>query len=312
MSARSDGDTWRGFFLALVAYLAWGILPLYFKALELVPTHEVIAHRVIWSVPVALLILVLLGRTAELRAALVAPRVVAMAGVTAGLVSINWGTYVWAVQNGQVLETALGYYINPLFSIFLGAVLLGERLSLRQWGAVALAAAAVAVLTWEAGRLPLVAMTLTVSWGFYAYFKRALPIGPAQGFTLEVMVLTPFALLWLGWLWWNEGLSITLRDTAGVDWALILGTGIITTVPLMLYGAGARLLRLSTIALMQYIAPTLGMVIAVFVFHEPFSGARVVAFPLIWLALALYSSEFWRLRGGGGPAPRPADSPRDI
>ena len=310
----STGDSPRGFALALGAYGLWGVLPLYFAALAQVPSHEVLAHRVLWSVPVALLILLWLGRTADLRAALRTPRMVGMAMVTAALVSVNWGTYVWAVQTGHVLETALGYYINPLFSILLGALLLGERLSARQWGAVALAACAVAVLTWEAGRLPLVALVLTVTWGFYAYFKRTLPIGPAQGFALEVIVLSPFAA---GWLVWLAQQGAAAAPVAGLGtWALLAGTGIITTVPLMLYGAGARLLRLSTIAVMQYVSPTIAMLLAVFVFGEAFEGARVVAFPLIWAALALYSSELWRLRHGagvaGGPAPRPAAPPRDI
>jgi len=292
--ALSAGDTPRGFAFALAAYLLWGGLPLYLKALEHVPTLEVLAHRVIWSVPVALAVLLVLGRTRDLRTAFMTPRMLVMAGVTAVLVSINWGVYVWSIQNGQALEAALGYYINPLFSIFLGAVLLGERLSWRQWAAVALAVAAVAVLTWEAGRLPLVALTLTLSWGLYAFFKRSLPIGPNQGFTLEVVLLTPFALGYLIWLHMRGALFIA--QAGAVDVALLLGCGVITAVPLMIYANGAKLLRLSTIAIMQYLTPTMVFLIAVFVFAEPFGQARAIAFPMIWVALILYSSEIVRLR----------------
>ena len=294
LSPLSAGDTRRGFGFALSAYLLWGMLPLYLKALDHVPLAEVLAHRIIWSVPVALLILLALGRTADLRAALVAPRVLGMAMVTSALVSVNWGAYVWSIQSGQAVEAALGYYINPLFSILLGAVILGEKLSARQWLAVALAAAAVALLTIEAGRLPLLALTMTFSWGLYALFKRALPVGPNQGFTLEVMILTPFALIGMVWLQGQGALHV--MQAGALDIALLLGCGVITAVPLMLYANGAKGLTLSTIAIMQYITPSMIFLIAIFVFGEPFEGARVVAFPMIWAALALYSTEILRRR----------------
>ncbi|HHX91343.1 MAG TPA: EamA family transporter RarD [Paracoccus sp.] len=288
-TAVSTGDTPRGFAFALTAYLLWGVLPLYLKALAHVPVVEVLAHRVVWSVPIALAVLMAMGRTRDLRAAFASPRTLAMGAVTAALITVNWGVYVWAIQSGQAMEAALGYYINPLFSIFLGAVLLGERLSRRQWAAVALAVAAVGVLTWEAGRLPLVALALTLSWGLYAFFKRALPIGPNQGFTLEVIVLTPFALGYM--VWCASGDDLFFLRAGPVDMALLIGCGLITAVPLMVYANGAKLLRLSTIAIMQYLTPTMVFVIAVFVFGEPFGQARTVAFPMIWLALILYSSE---------------------
>ena len=290
----STGDTPRGFAFALTAYLLWGVLPLYLKALAHVPVVEVLAHRVVWSVPIALAVLMALGRTRDLRAAFASPRTLAMGAVTAALITVNWGVYVWAIQSGQAMEAALGYYINPLFSIFLGAVLLGERLSRRQWAAVALAVAAVGVLTWEAGRLPLVAPALTLSWGFYAFFKRALPIGPNQGFTLEVIILTPFALGYMVWL--AAGDNLFLLRAGPVEVALLIGCGLITAVPLMVYANGAKLLRLSTIAIMQYLTPPMVFVIAVFVFGEPFGQARAVAFKMIWLALILYSSEILRRR----------------
>ena len=284
---RPNIDTPRGFAFALTAYLLWGFLPLYMKALAHIPTLEVLAHRVIWSVPIALVILAFIGRTAELKAALRTPRMLGMGAVTAGLISINWGIYVWSIQTGHALEAALGYYINPLFSVFLGAVLIKERLNLAQKLAITLAALAVAFLTWQVGRVPLVALSLTVTWGFYAYFKKMLPIGPNQGFALEVILLLPFALGYATWLS-ARGEAVFLTSTA-TDTLLLLGCGVVTAVPLLFYANGAKRLRLSTIAIMQYIAPTMILLNAVFIFGEPFGRARAIALPLIWLALVIYT-----------------------
>ncbi|MFZ1469829.1 MAG: EamA family transporter RarD [Paracoccaceae bacterium] len=281
------GDSRAGFYYALAAYLLWGFLPLYMKALAHVSPIEVIAHRVLWSIPVALVVLAWLGRTDDLKAALRNPQMLAMAGVTAALISVNWGIYVWAIGSGHTLDAALGYYINPLFSIFLGAVLLKERLRGIQWLAIASAIIAVAILTWEAGRLPVVALGLTFSWGFYAYLKRRLPIGPNQGFALEVLILLPFGLGYAGWLWWS-GTGHFANGVPGDTW-LLLGCGIVTAGPLMIYANGAKRLRLSTIAIMQYIAPTLIFLTAVFLFDEPFSQTQLVAFVFIWAALVIYS-----------------------
>ncbi|MCX7890599.1 MAG: EamA family transporter RarD [Rhodobacteraceae bacterium] len=294
------GDTLRGFLFALAAYLMWGILPLYMKALADVPPAEVVAHRILWSVPVALAILAATGRTADLRAAMRTPSMLGMAAVTAGLVAVNWGIYVHAIGSGQALEAALGYYINPLFSILLGVLLLGERLRPLQVAAVALAGLAVGLLTWEAGRLPVVALGLTVTWGFYAYFKRRLPIGPNQGFTLEVLILLPLAAGYIVWLWAQDAGHFAQSPRTA---ALLAGTGLVTAIPLMTYANGAKGLRLSTIGIMQYIAPTLILLTAVFLFNEPFGPARAVAFPMIWGALALYSLSL--VRGGRRQAQAP-------
>lgn len=284
----TTGDSLSGFLYALTAYLLWGFLPLYMKALAHIPPVEVIAHRVLWSVPIAVAVIVWLGRTADLKSALKSPRMLGMGAMTAALISVNWGIYVWAIGSGHALDAALGYYINPLFSIFLGAVLLGERMGKTQMVAIALAVVAVGILTWEAGRLPVVALGLTVTWGFYAYLKRRLPIGPNQGFTLEVLILLLPALAYIGWLL-SQGTGHFLE---GVAWdnALLLGCGIVTAVPLMIYANGAKRLTLSTIAIMQYIAPTLIFLTAVFVFGEPFSGVKLLAFSLIWCALVIYSA----------------------
>lgn len=280
-------DSLRGFLFALSAYLLWGFLPVYMKALADVPAAEVIAHRVIWSLPIAGLVLWVLGRTADLRVALRSPRMLAMGAATAALISVNWGIYVWSIQSGHALDAALGYYINPLFSIFLGAVLLKERLKPVQWAAIALAALAVAVLTFDAGRLPVVALGLTLTWGAYAFLKKQLPIGPNQGFFLEVMILFPFALGYVIWAA-QTGVAMFWQGDAWIS-GLLLGAGVVTAVPLMLYANGAKLLRLSTIGIMQYIAPTMIFLTAVFIFGETFGTARMIAFPMIWAALAIYT-----------------------
>ena len=280
-------DSVSGFFFALTAYVFWGFLPIYMKALSHIPAVEVVAHRILWSLPIALIVIVWLGRTQDLRQAIRTPRTLMMGAATAALISVNWGIYVWAIGAGFALEAALGYYINPLFSVLLGRVLLNEQLTKAQWAAVCLAAAAVLLLTFEAGRLPYVALGLTVSWGFYAYLKKSLPIGPNQGFTLEVMLLAPAALMYLVWLQ-AKGTASFLSAGLSND-LLLLGTGVVTAIPLMIYANGAKRLRLSTIAMMQYISPTMIFLIAVFVFGEPFGTARLIAFPMIWAALVIFT-----------------------
>ncbi|MCV2887607.1 EamA family transporter RarD [Ruegeria aquimaris] len=286
MTQTQNVDTPRGLALAITAYLLWGFLPLYMKALSHISPVEVVAHRIVWSVPVAGILLIALGRTRDLRAALRNPRMLGMACVTAALISVNWAIYVWAITTGHALDAALGYYINPLFSIALAALILGERLTRIQGLAIILAAAGVAVLVFEAGKLPWAALSLTVSWGFYALFKRSLPIGPNQGFLLEVLILTPFALAFL--LWQSaQGLGsfgVTTQDTV-----LLAGAGVVTAVPLLVYANGAKLVRLSTMGILQYIAPTMIFITAITLFGEEIDRGRMIAFPMIWAALVIYS-----------------------
>jgi chloramphenicol-sensitive protein RarD len=279
-------DTPQGLAFATTAFVLWGFLPFYMKAVAHIPPAEVVAHRVIWSVPLAGLVLVIMGRTADLKAALRSPRTLVMGCVTAALISVNWGIYVWSIGAGRALDAALGYYINPLFSIFLGALLLGERLNRAQMGAVVLAAMAVVVLTLENGSLPWPALGMMLTWGFYAYFKKSLPVGPNQGFMLEVLILTPPALAYLAYVTANGG---GYMGGTGSDTALLLCAGLITTVPLLVFGNGAKLLRMSTVGILQYIAPTLIFLIAVLAFGEEFTPAKMIAFPMIWAALGVYS-----------------------
>ncbi len=287
-SLNKSEDSGAGIAFALGAYVFWGFLPIYLKALAHVSPAEVIAHRVIWSLPIALVVLIWMGRTADLRAALHSPRMLVMGAATATMVSINWGIYIWAIGAGHTIDAALGYYINPLFSVLLGRVVLGEQISRVQAGAIALAFAAVLILIFTSGTVPWVALGLTISWGAYAFLKKSLPIGPNQGFALEVLLLTPLAMGYVIWVWLSgDGHFLTgsLSDTA-----LLIGCGVVTAVPLMFYANGAKRLQLTTIAMLQYLTPTMVFLVAVFVFDEPFGTARAIAFPMIWLALLIFTA----------------------
>ncbi|MDK3019903.1 EamA family transporter RarD [Pseudodonghicola flavimaris] len=281
-----SGDSPQGLAFAVSAYLMWGVLPLFLKLLSHITPVEVVAHRILWSIPVAGMLLIAMGRTGDLRRALTHPKTLAQGALTAALISINWGIYIWSINNGHALDAALGYYINPLFSIFLGAVLLRERLGRAQIAAIALATVAVTILAIDTGRIPWLALTLTLSWGFYSFFKKSLPIGPNQGFLLEVLILMPPALIYVIYLEASGGGHFGHMDA---DTLLLLACGPVTAIPLIAYANGAKRLRLSTIGILQYITPTMIMLAAVFLFGEPMGRARMIAFPLIWAALAIYT-----------------------
>jgi chloramphenicol-sensitive protein RarD len=211
----------------------------------------------------------------------------AMAALTATIITFNWSLYVWAIATDRAIETALGYYINPLVNVLIGAVMLGERLNRVQTLAVGLAAVAVAILTYETGTLPWVSLALAFSFAAYGYFRKTLPLGPSQGFLLEVLILSVPASIYLVWL--NASGAGHMVSSSWPDTLLLLGCGPITAIPLLMFAFGAKALRLSTLGLMQYIAPTMVFLIAVFVFHEPFGKAQLAAFGLIWFALAIYT-----------------------
>lgn len=286
-SPQGQGDARRGFILALMAYLSWGVLPIYMKAVAHISPVEVVAHRVLWSLPVAGIVLLALGRTTDIKAAFRSRHTLGMAALTAAIISVNWGVYVWAIAADRTVETALGYYINPLVTVVLGIVFLGDRFDPLQIIAVMLAAVAVVILTIEAGGVPWVSLVLAFSFAAYGYLKKTLPIGPTQGFFLEVLLLTPPCLAYVAWLEISGQGHIFSGET--MDIVLLLAAGPITAIPLIFYGFGARILRISTLGLMQYINPTIVVLIAVFLFGESFGLTRLIAFVLIWLALILYT-----------------------
>jgi chloramphenicol-sensitive protein RarD len=283
-----EGDTSRGFATAIGAYALWGVvLPFFMKALSHVSPVEIVAHRVVWAVPCGAFILWWLGRTSDLKAALKSPRMLAMAGVTASVITVNWGVYVYAIANNQALEASLGYYINPLISVVLGIVFLGEVPKGAQWVALGLATVAVAILTVYAGGLPWISLLLAFSFGTYGYLRKTLPIGPSQGFLLEVIILSPIALVILAWFMANGESHFLAGST--FDTAMLIAAGPMTAAPLILYAFAAKGLRLSTIGVLQYSVPTFIFLIAVFAFDEPFALPQLAAFSLIWLALLIYT-----------------------
>ncbi len=286
--ALKNEDSARGFAFAFAAYFMWGFLPLYLKLVAHIPPMEVVAHRVIWSLPITAVILLLLKRSGDVWKAIRTPSMLAMALVTASLVTVNWLVYVYAITSGHALQGALGYYINPLISVLIGAILLKERMMLPQKVAILLAAIAVAILTYDAGGLPWISLALAFSWGFYAFFRKTLPIGPNQGFFLEILILSVPACLYILFVELS-GTGHMANGNGASDIGLLIFSGIATALPLMSYANGAKLLRLSTIGMMQYIAPTMVFITAVFVFHEPFGQTKFIAFLFIWAGLITYS-----------------------
>ncbi|MFC0219607.1 chloramphenicol-sensitive protein RarD [Pseudochelatococcus lubricantis] len=285
IAARPSPEVLQGFVCTLLAYVMWGLQPLYMKLMTHIPVFEIIAHRIIWSVPVAGLLLLLTDRSGAMRQALANPRIVGMACMTASLIAANWTIYIWAITENRALDAALGYYINPLMNVLIGVVFLKERLSRPQVLAMALATAAVLLLTVKAGGLPWVSLVLALSFAVYGYCRKTMPVGALQGFMLEVLLLSVPAL---GYLMWSTGGGVPFGDGSGFDIFLLLLAGPITAAPLIMFSAGARRLRLSTIGIMQYVGPTLIFIVAVFGFREPFSTVQAVAFGLIWVGLIIF------------------------
>ena len=281
-----------GIAYATLAFVMWGLLPLYFQRIASVPPLEVVLHRSAWSLLFVLGLLAVLRRFGWLRALAARPRQLVPFGLSALLLSGNWLLYVYAVQNGHVVEASLGYFINPIVNVLLGVLVLKERLNRAQWTAVALAAAGVLWLTFLAGRLPWIALVLAGTFGLYGLMRKTASLGALEGLALETMLLAPLVLPLLAW-WTLSGHGALARGDLGLDAWLIL-SGPLTAVPLLLFAAGARRLPLATVGLIQYVGPTIQLALAVWVFHEPFDRARLMGFGLIWSAPALYSADGWR------------------
>ena len=294
----------RGIASAAAAYVLWGLFPLYFRELAAVPPTEVLVHRVLWS---ALFVLIVLAWRGQWRwIALVArqPRVLGAFAATALLLSANWLTYIWAVNNGHVVDSSLGYFITPLVNVLLGYTVLGERPRRAQWVALALAGAGVAWLTWQVGKLPWIALVLAATFGCYGLLRKIAVLGALEGLALETLWLLPFATLAAA-LWWGAGsASLPPPDLGTALW--LIGIGPVTAVPLLLFAAGARRISMTTLGLLQYLGPTIQFGLGVWVFQEPFAANRLVGFGLIWSALALYSADGWRSMRATRAAAAPA------
>jgi chloramphenicol-sensitive protein RarD len=274
----------------------WGLFPLYFRQVAAVPAFEIVLHRSVWSMAFVMLILLWQRQWAWVGEVVKQPRTLGIFMVSALLLSGNWLIYVWAVNNGRVLEASLGYFINPLVNVALGMLFLKERLRPAQKGALALAVAGVAWLTWTAGVPPWIALSLALSFGVYGLLRKTASLGALEGLALETALLAPLAVPALLWLSFHGG---TLSTADGPTWAWLLFAGPLTAVPLLLFAHGARRVTMATLGLLQYLAPTIQFLLAVWLFQEPLRPERLAGFALIWAALAVYSAEsLWRLRQG--------------
>ena len=283
-----------GILYAALAYIAWGLFPLYFKQVADVPSLEVVMHRTLWSLVFVFGVLMVRRQWSWMGTVLRQPKVLAAFVLSAMLLSGNWLTYVWAVQNQHVVDASLGYFILPLVNVALGFVFLRERPRSGQWMAVAVAAAGVLWLAMQAGRLPWIALVLALSFGFYGLLRKVAVLGALEGLALETLVLAPVAAVVLGWWAWQGQGALVQGTPATVGWLLLAGP--MTAVPLLLFAAGARLIPMSTLGILQYISPSLPFALGVWLFHEPFEPARLVGFVLIWAALLVYSMEGWWTR----------------
>ena len=269
------------------AFLLWGLVPLFWKQLKDIDAFELIAHRIVWSVVVLIPIVLVRGTWGNSVRALRDGPAVRLHLLSGSLLAVNWLTYVWAVNSGRIVETALGYFLNPLVSVVLGIVFLHERMRPAQGAALAIATAGVALLVVRFGQLPWVSLTLALSFGFYGLLRKRSSLGSLSGLMLEATLILPAALAFLAWRR-TEGLG-ALGHVNTLQTLLIICTGFVTTVPLLLFAQGARLLQLSTVGLLQYIAPTVQFAIGVTVYGEPLPPERLWAFGCIWTALVIYS-----------------------
>ena len=290
--ADDHGRARAGLLLGVGAYLLWGVLPLYFKALAHVAPTEIVAHRIVWSLIFLSALATLWRRWPAIRTAVTTGRVLITLMVTALLIAINWLVYIYAVVSGHVLEGSLGYYLNPLVNVLLGVVLLKERLSPAKVFATLLAAAGVAVLAAGAGSGLWISLTLAASFALYGFVRQVAPVDSLEGLTIETALLAPLALGWLLWLRRAGELGFGLFG-ATTDILLALG-GAITAIPLLLFTAAARRLPYSTLGFLQYIAPSLQFLLAVLAFGEPLTTPHIICFGAIWTALAVFTLDGWR------------------
>ena len=282
-----------GVVYATLAFVWWGLFPLYFRIVTTVPAPEILAHRVLWCVLFLAALLTARRQWGWLRPVLSQPKVLGAFAASALLIGANWLAYIWAVQQGHVIEASLGYFITPLVNVLLGVTLLHERLRRGQWVALAIAACGVLWLTVQAGRPPWIALSLAVTFGSYGLLRKIAALGALEGLTLETLLLAPLAVLALGIASLHGSASFPAPDALTNLWLIALGP--ITAVPLLLFAAGARRLPMATLGIVQYIGPSIQFVLGIWVFNEPFSAMRLVGFACIWLALVIYTLDGWRV-----------------
>ena len=276
------------------AYLCWGLFPLYWPLLDPAGSLEALAHRIAWSLVFVALLLTVTSRWAAFRAIWSDRRRVGFLALAAAVITINWGTFIYGVTHDKVIETSLGYFINPLVTVLLGVVVLQERLRRVQWVAVAIGAVAVVILTVDYGRLPHVALIVAFSFATYGFLKKKAQLGAVEALGMETLLLTPVALGYLAYLEANGTAAFGHEGTPNM--LLLAGTGVITAVPLLMFGGAATRLRLTSIGLLQYLAPTLQFIFGLLIFNEPMGTSRWIGFVLVWIALRIFTVDV--LAGG--------------
>lgn len=276
-----------GFVYGLLAFIIWGFLPLYWKMLSQVPASETLAHRVLWSFVFVAAIIVILRRAGSLTQYLSDKKKLMLIAACSLLISINWFLYIWAVNNNHVIEASMGYYMLPLISVFLGVVFLKEKITTWQCLAIVMAVIGVLIVTIEYGRVPWVALALAVTFGLYGLVKKLLKVEPLSGLTLETAIIAPFAA---GYIIFKQLQGV---GAFGADYLtitiLLIGAGIVTAIPLLWFAESAKRIELSTIGFMEYVAPTISLLLGIFVFREDFTGTHLTSFIFIWIAIAIYS-----------------------
>ncbi len=278
----------KGILYGIGAYVCWGFFPIYWKSLHQVPATQLIGHRILWSFLLLIAVILFTGQWGEFRKT-INSKVIRIYSIAAVLIGINWLVYVWAVNANYIVETSLGYFINPLLSVLLGVIFLKERLRIAQWIPVILASLGVAYLSYVYGRLPYIALTLSVSFGLYGLVKKISPLGPLHGLTIETGILCLPALFYLIFVQSNS--TGAFLHTGLTSDLLMIGAGLVTTIPLLMFATAARLIPLWVVGLLQYIAPTLQFIIGVFIYKEPFSHEQLIGFSIVWIALIIFLVE---------------------
>jgi chloramphenicol-sensitive protein RarD len=280
-----------GFLLGLAAYGLWGVLPLYFKAIADVAAVDIVAHRILWSIPFLAILIAGTGGASKIRDVVGNGRTLAILSLTAVLIGGNWLLYVYAVTSGHILAASFGYYLNPLANVLLGRFVLKERLSPAQWTAVAIAGAGISVLAAGALGQLWISLTLCVSFALYGLLRKVVAADAVTGLGVETALLFPLALLWLGW---RASGGAPAFGNSGMETSLLVLAGVVSTTPLLLFTAAARRLQYSTLGMLQFLAPTLQFLLAVVVYGEPYTTAHAIAFAAIWAALVIYVTALLR------------------
>lgn len=288
----NDKSVKAGVLFALAAYTIWGVAPIYFKLLVGIPALEIVVHRIIWSVLVLVILVALSGQMAKVKAALKHPKVLFILLVSGFLLALNWLIFIWAVNNDRLLDASLGYYINPLVNVFLGRVFLAERLRGLQQAAVILAIAGVLIMVFNYGQIPWVSLVLAASFGVYGLLRKQVAVDSLPGLLIETTIMLPFAIVY--WVGFATSVSDLFSNSAQLNF-LIIFLGVMTTVPLLCFTAAARRIQYSTLGFFQYIGPSLMFLLAIFLYGEPLSMARLLTFGFVWAGLILFSFDSFRV-----------------